>query len=83
MVVPIGLISAVSGKPVPQAASAIDTQASAARARAIVMQIERNLGFEPVDREPEKLGYDIESRDLTTGRLRLLEVKAASRTLRR
>ncbi|MEZ5318411.1 MAG: DUF3883 domain-containing protein [Vicinamibacterales bacterium] len=34
-----------------------------------------NLGFEPTDREFEKLGYDIESRDRATGRLRFLEVK--------
>ena len=27
------------------------------------MEIERGLGFEPTDREYEKLGYDIESRD--------------------
>jgi hypothetical protein len=39
------------------------------------MRVERDLGFEPIDRESEKLGYDIESRDLTTGRLRFLEVK--------
>jgi hypothetical protein len=39
------------------------------------MDIERSLGFEPVDRELEKLGYDIESRILGTGRLRFLEVK--------
>ena len=39
------------------------------------MDVERKLGFEPVDREFEKLGYDIESRDRATGRLRLLEVK--------
>jgi SNF2 family DNA or RNA helicase len=76
MIVPIGLLAAISGQPVPRAVAApTDTQASAARARRIVMEIERDLGFEPVDRESEKLGYDIESRDLTTGRLRLLEVK--------
>ena len=39
------------------------------------MQMERQLGFEPVDREIEKLGYDIESRDPSTGKLRFLEVK--------
>lgn len=49
--------------------------ASAARARAVVMDVERQLGFGPVDRETEKLGYDIESRDPKTGRLRFLEVK--------
>ena len=39
------------------------------------MEIERDLGFEPTDREFEKLGYDIESRVPHTGRLRFLEVK--------
>ena len=38
--------------------------AAAARARAIIMEVERQLGFDPVDREFEKLGYDIESRIL-------------------
>jgi hypothetical protein len=32
-------------------------------------------GFEPIDRETEKLGYDIESRVPGTGKLRFLEVK--------
>ena len=53
----------------------VDTQASAARARAIVMEVERDLGFEPIDRELEKLGYDIESRVPETGELRFIEVK--------
>ena len=57
------------------AASPTDTQASAARARAAVMQVERGLGFIPTDREFEKLGYDIESKDPTTGLLRFIEVK--------
>ena len=39
------------------------------------MEIERSLGFEPTDREFEKLGYDIESRVLGTGKLRFIEVK--------
>ncbi len=63
------------GRAMPPTTPALDTQASAARARAIVMEIERNLGFEPFDREVEKLGYDIESRVFGTGRLRFLEVK--------
>ena len=33
------------------------------------------MAFEPVDRELDKLGYDIESRVPGTGRLRFLEVK--------
>jgi hypothetical protein len=40
-----------------------------------VMEIERRLGFEPLDREFEQLGYDIESRVPGTGRLRFIEVK--------
>ena len=39
------------------------------------MEIERRQGYEPIDREYEKLGYDIESRVPGTGRLRFLEVK--------
>jgi len=39
------------------------------------MDIERGLGFVPLDREREKLGYDIESLITNEGRLRFLEVK--------
>jgi Domain of unknown function (DUF3883) len=39
------------------------------------MEVERSLGFVPVDREMDKLGYDIESGIPGTGRLRFLEVK--------
>jgi hypothetical protein len=53
----------------------IDTQAAGARARQIVMDIEHGLGYEPIDRETEKLGYDIESRLPGTGKLRFIEVK--------
>jgi hypothetical protein len=75
LVVPAGLIGAITGRAPAVARSPIDTQAAAARARAIVMEIERKLGFEPLDREKEKLGYDIESRMPGTGKLRFLEVK--------
>jgi hypothetical protein len=53
----------------------VDTQAAAARAREIIMLVERGLGYKPVDREFEKLGYDIESAIPGTGRLRFIEVK--------
>jgi Protein NO VEIN, C-terminal len=53
----------------------VDTQVSAARARAIIMDVERRLGFDPTDREFDKLGYDIESRVPGTGKLRFIEVK--------
>ena len=75
LVVPIGLIRAITGAAAPFAVTPLDTQASAARARAAVMDIERQLGFEPTDREFEKLGYDIESRVPGTGKLRFIEVK--------
>src|ERR1022692_39075 len=75
VVVPAGLLAQMAGRPLPQSAQAVDTQASAARARAVVMEIERNLGFEPTDREFDKLGYVIESREPHSGRLRFLEVK--------
>ena len=75
LVVPIGLLMGMS-ESVPTAVThPADTQASAARARAAVMEIERSLGFEPSDRETEKLGYDIESRIPGTGKLRFIEVK--------
>jgi superfamily II DNA or RNA helicase len=74
LVAPIGLIRAMGGQP-PAAQTAVDTQAAAARARQIVMEVERGLGFVPVDRESEKLGYDIESAIPGTGRLRFIEVK--------
>lgn len=74
-VVPVGLIHKVLGTSAATAATAVDTQLSGARARAVVMQIERRLGHAPVDREFEKLGYDVESHVPTTGRLRFIEVK--------
>ncbi len=74
VVVPAGLIAAMTGQRPPQAPPA-DTRERAARARAAVMEVERRLGFEPVDREDDKLGYDIESRIPGTGRLRFIEVK--------
>ncbi|TAH38056.1 MAG: DUF3883 domain-containing protein [Planctomycetota bacterium] len=75
VVVPLRLVAAIAGRVLPTSTSPADTQASAARARAIVMEVERALGFDPTDREFEKLGYDIESRVPGTGRLRFLEVK--------
>src|SRR5262249_51622461 len=75
LVVPIGLLAAMTGRTAVPPTIPVDTQVAAARARAIVMGVERRLGFEPVDREREKLGYDIESRDPGTGKLRFLEVK--------
>jgi hypothetical protein len=74
LVVPMGLVRAMTGQD-GGGTPPLQTQVSAARARAVVMEIERGLGFEPIDRELEKLGYDIESRVPGTGRLRFIEVK--------
>jgi len=82
LVVPQGLLMQMMGKSSldenaggTPALPGTDTQAAAASARAIVMQIEKKLGYEPTDRELEKLGYDIESRVPGTGKLRFIEVK--------
>ena len=75
LVVPMGLLGAMAGTSAATPTAPADTPASAARARAVVMEIERSLGFDPIDREFEKLGYDIESRVPGTGKLRFIEVK--------
>ena len=75
LVVPQGLLAAIRGQRPTAPKQVRDTQKSAARARAIIMETERALGFEPTDRETEHLGYDIESRVPGTGRLRFIEVK--------
>ncbi len=75
LIVPMGLIQVMTGQPGPVTTVPVDTQVSAACARAIVMEIERGLGFDPTNRELEKLGYDIESRVTGTGKLRFIEVK--------
>jgi len=77
LVVPIGLIAAITGKPA-EPPIRVDNLVVAAKARDAVMEIERGLGFDPIDRELEKLGYDIESRVPGTGKLRFIEVKGRS-----
>lgn len=52
-----------------------DTRTSELAAMDAVMQKEQSLGHSPRDVSEENLGYDIESRDGTTGELRFLEVK--------
>lgn len=73
VIVPAGFLAKMRGKAPKEVAT--DKQAVAARAREIVMEVERRLGYEPQDVEEFKLGYDIESRDPRTGRLRFIEVK--------
>jgi superfamily II DNA or RNA helicase len=75
LVLPAGLIAAMTGKPLPDTGETVDRLAAAARARDIVMEVERSFGHEPVDRELEKLGYDVESKIPNSGHLRFIEVK--------
>jgi len=77
LVVPLALIQEMQGTIAQNRGDAMpmDTQASAARARAIVMDVEKGLGYVPVDVETLKLGYDIESKIPGTGKLRFIEVK--------
>ncbi len=75
LVIPKGLVDSVAGREEVSSSPTADTQASAALARKAVMETERRLGFEPTDREFERLGYDIESRVPETGSLRFIEVK--------
>jgi SNF2 family DNA or RNA helicase len=75
VVVPAGLLALMANSGIPTPFHPMDTQVSAARARAIIMEIERSLGFVPTDREFDKLGYDIESSVPGTGKLRFIEVK--------
>lgn len=75
LVVPKGLIDEMGGSDSTDINTAVDTQESAARARNIIMEVERSLGYKPTDRELEKLGYDIESIVPESGKLRFIEVK--------
>lgn len=75
LIVPFGLLAAMTGRPIAETVVRADLQARAARARAAVMAVERQLGFEPRDVEFDKVGYDVESRVPGTGKLRFIEVK--------
>jgi hypothetical protein len=75
VVVPVGLLRRLRGEPSQSPSMPVDTQVNAARARLAVMDAERALGYEPVDREFERLGYDIESTDPASGNVRFIEVK--------
>ena len=75
LVVPAGLLSQMRGRPVPNTSTSTDRLVVAAKAREVVMKVERELGFEPFDCEQEKRGYDIESKVPGEGKLRFIEVK--------
>jgi SNF2 family DNA or RNA helicase len=75
LVVPSNWLASLRGTATGLDSRTLDTLAAAARAREIVMDVERSLGFSPVDREFDKLGYDIESAVPNSGKLRFIEVK--------
>lgn len=75
LVIPAGLLAKIQGPVHTETTEPVDTQVSAAKARQVVMDYERSLGFSPTDRELEKLGYDIESLDVRAGQARFIEVK--------
>jgi superfamily II DNA or RNA helicase len=75
LVLPAGLLAKIQGESAPAPTEPVDTQVSAAKARLIVMELEKSWGHSPVDRELEKLGYDIESVDTKHSKVRFIEVK--------
>jgi superfamily II DNA or RNA helicase len=79
IVIPAGLLARLGGAARrPPELGAKETAWIEGLAMAAVMQAERDAGFEPRDVSAANLGYDIESRDPTSGRLRYLEVKGRS-----
>ncbi len=70
IIVPIGLLF---GERAPQ--ELIDTRITEQIAMQAVIQAETELGNHPRDVSKQKIGYDIESFDPRTGRLRFIEVK--------
>ena len=70
IVVPVGLL--LGARTPPELVDARVTEAIAMRA---VMQAETELGNHPRDVSAHNLGYDVESLDPRTGRLRFIEVK--------
>lgn len=76
LVVPAGLLQRLAGHGATDPAMfARETQRVETLAMATVMQIERQLGHIPCDVSQHKYGWDIESREAVTGRLRFIEVK--------
>jgi hypothetical protein len=73
LILPIGILQRTTGT--SPAAFARETDAVERLAMDAVMMHERSLGFEPRDVSQRNLGYDVESKDPRTGRLRFIEVK--------
>lgn len=81
LVFPQGLLKRLQGKREPNAALfAKQTQRVEMLGMRAVFRKEEDLGHTPVDVSMHNVGYDIESKDGQTGRLRLIEVKGRIRT---
>ena len=76
LVVPLGLLAKIAPDRTARPTVSQNARSTTARAREIIIDVERSLGFKPVDKESEKLGYDIESRVPDTGCLRFIKVKS-------
>lgn len=85
LIIPKGLLHKLTATPVPDLFGHGDRQAIEYAAMDAVMQIERQLGYEPVDVSAAKCGYDIESRvpdairQPKTYPLRMIEVKGRAK----
>jgi hypothetical protein len=76
LIVPAGLLAKLKGEPTPAPEQQVlETARIEQLAMQAVMEAEKVLGFEPRDVSTQKLGYDVESRDLASGHLRFIEVK--------
>ncbi len=76
LVVPEGLVAHLAGESQTEPeVFARETRRVEALAMQAVLDIERRRGCEPRDVSRENYGWDIESRDPVTGRLRFIEVK--------
>jgi len=74
LIVPIGLIRRLGGSPLPDIFATEKERVEKLAIEAVVA-VEKALGFEPKDVSADKCGYDIESRNPSTGQLRFIEVK--------
>ncbi len=76
IVVPAGLLTGATPRAGAGRQATPEGRATVERlAMAAVMAAERALGHAPRDVSAERIGYDIESRESGTGRLRFIEVK--------
>ncbi|MCC6958032.1 MAG: DUF3883 domain-containing protein [Anaerolineales bacterium] len=78
LVIPQGLLARLSGDTAevePEMFAQSNRKAVELAAMQAVMEQERSLGYVPIDVSAAKLGWDIESRVPSTGKLRFIEVK--------